>query len=129
MSRIVILLLISMCFNSCIKRYTNISSKHDVLVDFHSNNMQIGLSDLTIRKGSKCLKSKYFNLVFESALGGGESFLGYSYKDAHADTYKGRFSVVCPDENVIKFSVEEILQWPSTIVDNDTILIAPKICE
>jgi len=127
MSRILILMLISLCLNSCVK-YSNISSEHDILVDFHSNNKEISLSDLTIRKGRKSLQNKYFNLIFESALGGGESFLGYTYRNVHADTYRGRFSVVCPDKSKIKLSVEEVLSWPSTVIDNDTILIAPLIC-
>lgn len=114
--------------HSCV-RYSNISSRHDLLVDFKTNNSNIELPDLVIRKGNIFQKSEYYNLVFESAVGGGESLLGYSYKNVHADSYKGRFSIACSDENKIKFSVEEILLWPITVINNDTILIAPKICK
>lgn len=110
-----------------IRRFSNYSDFHDLYIDFDQNNDSLSVNNLKKVSGEVSKLDGFYQIKFYSVSGGGHSVGNKVIKNIHGDEHKGRLIVTC-DSIEHKLSVNEILGWPSKMIGDENIYVAPKIC-
>jgi len=121
------LLILFMNLQSCTTVVSTISEPKIVYVYFLKNNQLIKKDDINLVKGSLTFNDNIYKLDFLKIRGGKELFGNHVIREHDVNEVK-RLVIKCVLDE-IKFKINEILLWPSKLIDEKTVYIAPKICD